>query len=583
MRVFLLTGTPIQNNTKELFTLLNYIEPLRFRSMDLLLEKFGDLKDAEQVKSLLTILKPYFLRRLKDEVEDSIPPLEETIVEVGLTKLQTVYYKGIYGENKYMLSKLGSNSAKTIHLNNMDIQLRKCCNHLYLLKGVEEELESKCTTEQEYTQSLLDSSGKLILLNKFIDKFRVEQSKMLIFSQFKKMLEIIEIYLRSKSIPFEVLTGSVKNQDRIMSIQRFNDDPSFGVFLLTTRAGGLGINLTSARVVVIFDSDWNPQNDLQAIARAHRIGQTHEVKVYRFITKKTYEEQMFSRASKKLGMEQALFSKALLIIIILCIEASKEIDMADSNLPDLKPDQKEIENLLRYGAYAFIDNDGEDIQNMDIDDILKKEKGKGKQRKGKHLSKSTFNVDEYEARLDKLNDDEFWKEILPNLETMSVQALEKKLKFDRTEIVKNEEAQREFLNNLMKLKNQLLETKANSADIFSTEDDETRLRDLMMKFCKVHKMNTEIREEAKKCLRDLNQSIEVLSYEAKFKEEKEITEQDNTVKVDETEEKMTEDLLVAEEKARNKQRMRRKRKANANIVYDQGKLYNFTLFFRQWK
>lgn len=309
VRVFLLTGTPVQNNTKELFTLLNYIEPLRFRSMEILLEKFGDLKNADQVQALQALLRPYFLRRLKEDVENSIPPLEETVVEVGLTKLQTIYYKGIYGENKYMLSKLGTNSAKTIHLNNMDIQLRKCCNHLYLLKGVEEELEGKCHTDQEYYQSLLDSSGKLILLDKFIQKFKVEGSKMLIFSQFKKMLEVIEIYLKIKGVPFEVLTGSVKSQDRVMSIQRFNDDPTFGVFLLTTRAGGLGINLTSARVVVIFDSDWNPQNDLQAIARAHRIGQTHEVKVYRLITSKTYEEQMFNRASKKLGMEQALFSK----------------------------------------------------------------------------------------------------------------------------------------------------------------------------------------------------------------------------------------------------------------------------------
>ena len=149
------------------------------------------------------------------------PPLEETVVEVGLTKLQTVYYKGIYGENKYMLSKLGSNSAKAIHLNNMDIQLRKCCNHLYLLKGVEEELEGKCSTDKEYFQSLLDSSGKLILLDKFIQKFKDEGSKMLIFSQFKKMLEIIEIYLRQKGVPFEMLTGSVKSQDRVMSISTF--------------------------------------------------------------------------------------------------------------------------------------------------------------------------------------------------------------------------------------------------------------------------------------------------------------------------------------------------------------------------
>ena len=94
-----------------------------------------------------------------------------------------------------------------------------------------------------------------------------------------------------------------------MAIQRFNDDQSFGVFLLTTRAGGLGINLTSAWVVIIFDSDWNPQNDIQAIARAHRIGQVNEVKVFRLITKKSYEEVMFDWVSKKLGMEHAVFSK----------------------------------------------------------------------------------------------------------------------------------------------------------------------------------------------------------------------------------------------------------------------------------
>jgi hypothetical protein len=555
VRVFLLTGTPVQNNTKELFTLLNYIEPLRFRSMDVLLEKFGELKEANQVQALLTLLRPYFLRRLKEEVEDSIPPLEETVVEVGLTKLQTVYYKGIYGENKYMLSKLGSNSAKAIHLNNMDIQLRKCCNHLYLLKGVEEELEAKCATDKEYFQSLLDSSGKLILLDKFITKYREEGHKMLIFSQFKKMLEIIEIYLIQKNIPFEMLTGSVKSQDRVMSIQRFNDDPSFGVFLLTTRAGGLGINLTSARVVVIFDSDWNPQNDLQAIARAHRIGQTHEVKVYRFITSKTYEEQMFNRASKKLGMEQALF------------KGSKDIDVTkEGALGDLKPDQKEIENLLRYGAYAFIDEGGEDIADMDIEDIFKK-KAKTSKKKGKSLNKSTFNVGDYEKKLDKLNDDDFWKEILPTLEVLSVQALEKKLKFDRADIVKNEEAQKDFLENLRKLVNQLLDQKKNSADIFSTEDDETRLRDLMMKFCKVHKMKPEIREEAKKLLRELNQSIELLSYEAKLKEEqKEKEEQSKEQEKDD--EQMALEVQDKEDK-RSKQRVRRKRKANNNVVYDQ--------------
>ena len=161
-----------------------------------------------------------------------------------------------------MLAKFGTNSIKTSQLNNIDVQLRKCCNHLFLLKGVEEELTRDCKNEEDLYKKLLESSGKLMLLDKFIEKFKQENHKMLIFSQFKRMLDVIELYLRMKAIPFEKLTGSVKTQDRISAIQRFNDDKTFGVFLLTTRAGGLGINLTSARVVIIFDSDWNPQNDL---------------------------------------------------------------------------------------------------------------------------------------------------------------------------------------------------------------------------------------------------------------------------------------------------------------------------------
>lgn len=180
-----------------------------------------------------------------------------------------------------VLAKFGTNSIKTSQLNNMDVQLRKCCNHLFLLKGVEEELTRDCKSDEDLFNKLLESSGKLMLLDKFIEKFKKENHKMLIFSQFKRMLDIIELYLKMKGVSYEKLTGSVKNQDRVSAIQRFNNDGqqtnakgenNFGVFLLTTRAGGLGINLTSARVVIIFDSDWNPQNDLQAIARAHRIG-----------------------------------------------------------------------------------------------------------------------------------------------------------------------------------------------------------------------------------------------------------------------------------------------------------------------
>lgn len=200
----------------------------------------------------------------------------------------------------------------------------------------------------------------------------------------------------------------------------------------------------------------------------------------------------------------------------------------------------------------------------------KRNKGKsGKKKGGKSLNKSTFNVREYEKKLDMLNDDDFWKEILPNLEVLSVQALEKKLKFERSDIIKNEDAQKEFLENLRKLVSQLLETKKSSADVFSTEDDETRLRDLMMKFCKVHKMKPTVREESKQLLRDLNQSIELFNYEAKYKEEKEDGEKKE---IENKEENATEEQPVLTEEKRGKHRVRRKRKANNNIVYDQGRL-----------
>lgn len=255
--------------------------------------------------------------------------------------------------------------------------------------------------------------------------------------------------------------------------------------------------------------------------------------------------------------------------LIPSVEGSKDIDVTkEGAVNELKPDQKEIEDLLRYGAYAFIDDGGGDDEDVDIEDLFK-EKGKKSKKKGKSLNKSTFNVDEYEKKLSKLNDDDFWKEILPSLEILSVQALEKKLKFDRADIVKNEDSQKEFLENLRKLVNQLLETKRNSRDIFSTEDDETRLRDLMMKFCKVHKMKPEIREEAKKLLRELNQSIEILSYEAKFKEEQQ--DKDSKKSIENEEEKIPAEEVIPGDDKRNKQRYRRKRKANNNVVYEQGK------------
>lgn len=282
---------------------------------------------------------------------------------------------------------------------------------------MQEEIEAKCRTDEEIVEKILQGSGKMLLLDKFIEKFKQSGHKMLVFSQFKIMVEIIKEYLTIKKIRYEMLTGNIKSQDRAIAIQRFNEDNEFGIFLLTTKAGGLGINLTRARVVIIYDSDWNPQNDLQAIARAHRIGQKYEVEVYRFITEKTYEEQMFNRASKKLGLERAIFQKG----------AFNSADVApddDNQIERMNPE--EIENLLKHGAFAFLeendDTNQQQLINTKIEDILAN-KGRDKKKKGYQLQKTTFIVDDGKPKTpgkasttksDKkpdLNDPNFWQKV----------------------------------------------------------------------------------------------------------------------------------------------------------------------------
>merc|ERR1711991_525389 len=202
-------------------------------------------------------------------------------------------------------------------------ELRKCCNHPYLISGVEEkemeQLEKDlCTIEYKNLKNstvaeskqnakinavltfnrrrvedfIIPTSGKMVLLDKLLPKLRDEGHKVLIFSQMVKVIDIIEEYCEFRCFPCERLDGKVKGNDRQRGIDRFNMDPDAFVFLLSTRAGGVGINLTAADTVIIFDSDWNPQNDVQAMARCHRIGQTKQVKVYRLITRRSFEAEM---------------------------------------------------------------------------------------------------------------------------------------------------------------------------------------------------------------------------------------------------------------------------------------------------
>lgn len=288
----LLTGTPLQNKTEELWALLNFIDQKAFPHIGVFLEKFENLQDSSQVADLHKLLKPYLLRRVKEDVEKTLPPKEETIVEVELTTVQKQWYRAIYERNTSFLYR-GGNANNAPNLMNVMMELRKCCNHPYLNNGVEEAICENLQSDAQRFEMLVKCCGKMVLLDKLLPRLKQGNHKVLIFSQMVRVLDILEDYLRQKQYLFERLDGNIRGNERQGAVDRFVK-PEYNrfVMLLSTKAGGLGLNLTAADTVIIFDSDWNPQNDLQAQARAHRIGQTNHVKIYRLITR--YVSSIFS-------------------------------------------------------------------------------------------------------------------------------------------------------------------------------------------------------------------------------------------------------------------------------------------------
>uniref|UniRef100_A0A8C7CA96 Chromodomain helicase DNA binding protein 9 n=1 Tax=Oncorhynchus kisutch TaxID=8019 RepID=A0A8C7CA96_ONCKI len=364
----LLTGTPLQNTVEELFSLLHFLEPQSFPSENTFMLEFGDLKTEEQVQKLQAILKPMMLRRLKEDVEKKLAPKEETIIEVELTNIQKKYYRAILEKNFSFLSK-GVGQANVPNLVNTMMELRKCCNHPYLIKGAEEKILEDFREVYSpvafdfHLQAMVQSAGKLVLIDKLLPKMKAGGHKVLIFSQMVRCLDILEDYLIQRRYLYERIDGRVRGNLRQAAIDRFSKpDSDRFVFLLCTRAGGLGINLTAADTCIIFDSDWNPQNDLQAQARCHRIGQNKAVKVYRLITRNSYEREMFDRASLKLGLDKAVL---------------QSMSGRENSVPGggQQLSKKEIEDLLRKGAYgALMDDEDEGAKfcEEDIDQILQR-------------------------------------------------------------------------------------------------------------------------------------------------------------------------------------------------------------------
>ncbi|XP_055064775.2 SWI/SNF-related matrix-associated actin-dependent regulator of chromatin subfamily A containing DEAD/H box 1b [Misgurnus anguillicaudatus] len=342
----LLTGTPLQNNLLELMSLLNFIMPNMFSSSTSQISKMFSMKSSEEQSSFerdriahaKLIMKPFILRRVKSEVLKQLPAKEEQIEFCGMSERQQKLYSALFDKLKR------SGNGEKRELTNVMMQLRKMSNHPLLhrqyytsekLKAMSKlmlkepshrdadpalikedmgvlsdfELHRLCQQYcalQEYqldTDVLLDS-GKLSLLTQLLESLKEKGDRVALFSQFTMMLDILEVFLRHRKHRYIRMDGSTPMSERIGLIDQFNTDTDIFVFLLSTRAGGLGINLTSANVVILHDIDCNPYNDKQAEDRCHRVGQTRTVKVIKLISKDSIEDAMLRIGERKLRLEQ---------------------------------------------------------------------------------------------------------------------------------------------------------------------------------------------------------------------------------------------------------------------------------------
>ena len=306
----LLTGTPLQNNLHELWALLNFLLPEVFSSSEDFDSWFNTnncLGDDSLIQRLHAVLRPFLLRRLKSEVEKRLLPKKETKIYIQFAKMQREWYTKVLMKDIDIVNNAGR--TEKMRLQNILMQLRKCANHPYLFDGAEP--GPPYTTDYH----LVANAGKMIVLDKILPKLQAMDSRVLIFSQMTRMLDILEDYALWRQYKYCRIDGQTNHDDRQRQIDEFNAEGSDKfVFMLSTRAGGLGINLATADVVILYDSDWNPQMDLQAMDRAHRIGQKKQVKVFRFIHENSMEEKLVERAEVKLRLDKLVIQQGKLTL-----------------------------------------------------------------------------------------------------------------------------------------------------------------------------------------------------------------------------------------------------------------------------
>lgn len=343
----LLTGTPIQNSLQELYSLLSVVEPDLFcrEQVEDFVQRYQDIeKESKSASELHRLLQPFLLRRVKAQVATELPKKTEVVIYHGMSALQKKYYKAILMKD---IDAFENEMAKKVKLQNVLTQLRKCVDHPYLFDGVEPE-------PFEVGEHLIEASGKLHLLDRLLAFLYSGGHRVLLFSQMTHMLDILQDYMDYRGYSYERVDGSVRGEERHLAIKNFGKQPIF-VFLLSTRAGGVGMNLTAADTVIFVDSDFNPQNDLQAAARAHRIGQNKSVKVIRLIGRDTVEEIVYRKAASKLQLTNMVIEGGH-----FTLGAQKPAAEADLQLSE----------ILKFGLDKLLSSEGSSMDEIDLKSIL---------------------------------------------------------------------------------------------------------------------------------------------------------------------------------------------------------------------
>jgi len=339
----LLTGTPLQNNARELFNLLQFLDhSVNAQEME---KEYATLTE-ENIAELHTRLREMFLRRTKAEVLDFLPPMAQIILPVSMSVLQKELYKSILEKNPdLMMSIIGAKDnlgkKERANLNNLMMQLRKCLAHPFVYSKA---IETRTPNATQSHRHLVDASSKLQLLEIMLPKLQERGHRVLIFSQFLDMLDIVEDFLDGLGLSHQRLDGSMGSLQKQRLIDNFNrPNSNIFAFMLSTRAGGVGINLATADTVIILDPDWNPHQDIQALSRAHRIGQKKKVLIFQMTTRNSAEEKMMQVGKKKMALDHLMI---------------EQMDADDDTGLD-------VQSILKHGADALFK--GDDTQDIKYD------------------------------------------------------------------------------------------------------------------------------------------------------------------------------------------------------------------------